>query len=613
MTNERNRREREAAVIVLSAVAGEASADDLTRLGDWIRADHLLAGFVVELIEQESWLSWHAGSGAGDEVPEHIRNILSAASADAVQLAAKSTARSRGHAAGGRSARRVPSSSALAATLLVAIGGVAGAAITRWIVSEHVPENSFAVGPADAASDAHYVARFVHGAGCLWNAETGATLVADERLRTGESLNLLEGVAEFQFDWADGDANIMLEGPAGVVLTAQRGASLSRGRITADITLANGKRTGGMGAHGNLAEDAAGGAFVLGTPNGQIEVSTDASIGVAARGEDVELHVFRGAATFLTPWPGGVDTNDRVAIVAGESMTVGSDAEGRMALHRGVAHPEQFASRISMQSDDLPISGEYVDEVLRSGPILYWRFEDRSSDVVRNEVDDRRNNGRVVGAIKRVDEGDNHDIELGAGLTDEALHAYIISDEPLDADFSQGYSLEMWIKPSHYHWGTAASFIGAPSQSGEVTPHGVLFELGGPIAYPSSIEQPGRLRFLHRSPPSYDVTQGTSCFSETPYELRKWQHVATVKDGSQMRLYVDGRLVATGDDSTTLPAGLKLIVGQLDQRRTDRRFVGQIDELAVYARALTAEEIHRRYEIIRASPPKPARVLPRSI
>jgi hypothetical protein len=294
-------------------------------------------------------------------------------------------------------------------------------------------------------------------------------------------------------------------------------------------------------------------------------------------------------------------------------MTVGSDADGRMQLDRGMAHPEEFASRISMQSDNLPISREYVDEVLRGKPILYWRFDDQSPDVVRNEVDVRQYNGRVVGAIQRIDEGDNRDVELGAGLTDEALHAYIISDEPLTADFSHGYSLEMWLKPSHYHWGTVVSFIGAPSQSGAVTPHGVLFELGGPIAYPSSIEQPGRLRFLHRSPPSDNLAQGTSCFSETPYELRKWQHVAAVKDGAQMRLYVDGRLVATGDDSTARPAGLSLIIGQLDRSRTDRRFVGQIDELAVYARALTAEEIRRRYEIIRARPPKTARVAPRSI
>jgi hypothetical protein len=45
-------------------------------------------------------------------------------------------------------------------------------------------------------------------------------------------------------------------------------------------------------------------------------------------------------------------------------------------------------------------------------------------------------------------------------------------------------------------------------------------------------------------------------------------------------------------------------VGQLDQNRDNRRFIGQIDELAVYPRALSDQEIRRRYELLRAPPKK---------
>jgi hypothetical protein len=41
-------------------------------------------------------------------------------------------------------------------------------------------------------------------------------------------------------------------------------------------------------------------------------------------------------------------------------------------------------------------------------------------------------------------------------------------------------------------------------------------------------------------------------------------------------------------------------VGQLDQNRDNRRFIGQIDELAVYPRALSDQEVRRRYELLRA-------------
>jgi hypothetical protein len=72
-----------------------------------------------------------------------------------------------------------------------------------------------------------------------------------------------------------------------------------------------------------------------------------------------------------------------------------------------------------------------------------------------------------------------------------------------------------------------------------------------------------------------------------------------VKDGPQMSLYVDGQRVATGEDTSQLPAGLRVIVGQLDENRLARPFAGQLDELAVYPRALSAGELSRRYELIR--------------
>jgi hypothetical protein len=566
------RRQLEAASIVMAAVAGEAPPEDLTRLNKWLRTDNELATFVVDLIEQESWLSWQGGSGIDVPSLDGVREAIAACSAVVANCETQRESQLIG--------RRIDNATwATAAAVFLAIGATLGAIGARWSAAP-AGDGLIAIGPGLTAADARYTAKFVDGAGCLWNSETTTTFAADEQLRTGESLNLIEGVAKLQVNWKGGEANLTLEGPASLVLTAERGASLSRGLITADV-------------------DSANGAFVLGTPNGQIEISGDAAIGVAARGSAVELHVFRGAATFLTSWAAPNQTDERVTIHAGESVTVANDADGHVALHHGIAQAQTFASRISMQSDGLPISQAYVAEILRGQPLLYWRFEEKDAKVVRNEAIGDRYHGQVVGALKWIDEGNNRDVELGAGLTDEELHAYIATDEALEADFSQGYTLEMWLKPSHYHWGAVTAFVGAPIQEGYANSHGLLFEIGGPVAFPSAIEQPGRIRFLHRSPASDDLNKGTSCFSETPYELRKWQHLAAVKDGDQMRLYVNGKLAASGQDASKLPPGLNLIVGQLDRTRTDRRFIGQIDELAFYPRALSAEEVQRRYELVR--------------
>jgi hypothetical protein len=564
--NPDTRRQLEAASIVMAAVAGEAPPEDLARLDQWLRNDRTLATFVADLIEQETWLAWQGGNEVELPSLDGLREAIAAC--DAITMNRESQ---RELQIARRSIDRA--TWATAAAVLLAIGVTLGAVGARWSAGPAFSEGIIAIGPGLRAADARYTAKFVDGAGCLWNSETTTTFVADEQLRTGESLNLIEGVAKLQVNWKGGEANLTLEGPASLVLTAERGASLSRGLMTADI-------------------DSTNGAFVLGTPNGQIEISGDAAIGVAARGSAVELHVFRGAATFLTSWAAPAKSDERVMIHAGKSVTVANDANGHVALDHGVAQAQTFASRISMQSDGLPISQAYVSEILRGKPLLYWRFEDKDAKVVRNH-------GHVVGALKWIDEGNNRDVELGAGLTNEELHAYIATDEPLMGDFSHGYSLEMWIKPSHYHWGAVTAFVGPPVHQAAANSHGLLFEIGGPVALPSAIEQPGRIRFLHRSPASDDLNKGTSCFSETPYELRKWQHVAAVKEGDQMRLFVNGKLAASGQDASNLPLGLNLIVGQLDRTRTDRRFIGQVDELAFYPRALSSEEVRRRYDLVR--------------
>jgi hypothetical protein len=74
--------------------------------------------------------------------------------------------------------------------------------------------------------------------------------------------------------------------------------------------------------------------------------------------------------------------------------------------------------------------------------------------------------------------------------------------------------------------------------------------------------------------------------------------VAT-KDGPHMGLYVNGELVAEGEDASELPAGLRLLVGRLYPSQSARPFIGQLDELALYNRALRPEEITHHYELAR--------------
>ena len=66
-----------------------------------------------------------------------------------------------------------------------------------------------------------------------------------------------------------------------------------------------------------------------------------------------------------------------------------------------------------------------------------------------------------------------------------------------------------------------------------------------------------------------------------------------------MRLYFNGALAGEGQDSSAIPSGMRLLVGRLYPSRQVRPFIGQLDELAIYGRALKAEEVKSHYYLVR--------------
>jgi hypothetical protein len=240
----------------------------------------------------------------------------------------------------------------------------------------------------------------------------------------------------------------------------------------------------------------------------------------------------------------------------------------------------------------LAIPPAYVKAVKKAAPVGYWRFERDERPQVPNAMGAGLE-CQVEGSVGRTIFHGNQAVDFGVTNED----GDIISTQPIDKSIHESYSIEFWVKPSHYHVGAVISLVGDTPLPNGVLPHGMLIELGGTGKIPTSMSHPGCIRFLHRSPASN--AEGTSCFSKSPYALRKWQHVVATKDGSHMRLYVNGELVAEGEDASELPSGLRLLVGRLYPTKSVRPFIGQFDELALYNRALGQKEITHHYQLVR--------------
>ena len=117
-----------------------------------------------------------------------------------------------------------------------------------------------------------------------------------------------------------------------------------------------------------------------------------------------------------------------------------------------------------------------------------------------------------------------------------------------------------------------------------------------------SLLSPGLFRFLHRWPPG--DSGGDNAFSTRHYVPNRWHHIVAQKSNGRLELYVDG----TPSQPVTPKSAIasepcRLLLGRLKPmprpvgRVHSRPYVGLIDELALYHRPLSAEEVRRHYEL----------------
>lgn len=91
---------------------------------------------------------------------------------------------------------------------------------------------------------------------------------------------------------------------------------------------------------------------------------------------------------------------------------------------------------------------------------------------------------------------------------------------------------------------------------------------------------------------TYDGTSGHTVVASGALALGAWKHVAaTVDAGGTQTLYVDGAAIAARTSPIALDASDILIGADLDNGVIDGFFVGQLDDVRIYDRALAADEI----------------------
>lgn len=427
--------------------------------------------------------------------------------------------------------------------------------------------------------------------GCNWTGSTPGVWNVGQSVQIGDEISLQEGIAEFRL--ASG-ASLSVEGPATLVVASPNSLILQEGKLTAHVPW-----------------KAADFQILAGTNR---LTAADAEFGVQAKGNSVNVHVFAGEVTAtLSPYSvkegTAVSDDDFVGdedlkplpmtLRQTEAVELTSNADGNTAVRRFTAEEQQFASRNTM-ARQLAVTSRYVDAVKQSKPVAYWRFEAVENHEIRNEIP----TGcplKVTAKIYLRGDETNRVLESGYAFEKDNL----VSTEPMDSFFNGDFSVELWVKPSHFHSGTLVSVMDKGYPPANLDPeefarqnakcgYGFRLETSPDFGY-----MPGTI-FSMVSNPSQKMKADRCISQNNLYKLRFWQHVVVVRGSWGMQLYFDGQPVAAVKSfrKATLAEGQHLAVGRLQPFQDGSPFVGQLDELSIYDRVLTPQEILDHFKAV---------------
>ena len=163
--------------------------------------------------------------------------------------------------------------------------------------------------------------------------------------------------------------------------------------------------------------------------------------------------------------------------------------------------------------------------------------------------------------------------KVGQAIKFDGLHDYV--DSPGTYTLVS-YTVALWFRVDS---GTGSRDL--VSMYDDKGASGVLLE----------VQDPATVRFLHRAPLGV-ASANESISSTSTYGDGTWYHVAAVKSATTASLYINGELVASVANSAVFDKALThLTVGVLRVDSLSRYLPGAVDDLYLYARALSQAEV----------------------
>ncbi|EMI52976.1 LamG-like jellyroll fold domain-containing protein [Rhodopirellula sallentina] len=379
-------------------------------------------------------------------------------------------------------------------------------------------------------------------------------------------LRLADGTVQLEFM---SGAVVALEGPAELKILSKDAATLVSGAATAYVP---------PRAHG----------FMINAPNAAIvDLGTEFGVRVSPSGVS-EIEVLSGEV--------------ELSLLGDDGNTLSSQRVVEANRVR-VDHRSEELQTVESIGTDLPIisayddtllslSDQYAQAIRTAEPILYWRFQGDGDDPLRNEMGNRFNAEVVIA-------GESEDIRFENGIVrfergDDSR--YLTSTDVLEGFNEKPYTIEFWMKPDDLQHSTCIGTY--PVSRVDSRTFVNVVEI---VTDTFMIHEPGAVRLLHRTPPHIEYEHGKNVFSPGICVPGQWHHVVAVRSIDSIELFINGqrqRRVVLPPKNLNSPGDFQFRVGELLEAGDSRRFLGAMDELAIYGHALSESEIREHYELI---------------
>jgi hypothetical protein len=218
---------------------------------------------------------------------------------------------------------------------------------------------------------------------------------------------------------------------------------------------------------------------------------------------------------------------------------------------------------------------------LTNGLVGYWTFDGPVTNWATGKTKDLSGNGNDGSLGLMSTSSSPTPGKIGQAMTFNGSRNYITVSSTLNNSISTQVSVSAWIKANESSFAENTGIINEAYLGDDTVKFAIAGNTGG---NPTGVSAGFYDGSWHR------VEQSGSI------QFAQWQHVVGTYDGAKLRIYINGALSATVDDTAGLPPGT-------EEWRIGRRwdlpdyFNGVIDDVRIYNRALSAQEIKQLYNL----------------